>query len=425
MIKIMPGLMIMAILVLYAASVKAATHWDFSASLRYLTFWSERDAGRQGIADFKGGGADLKRDSLLDWRLQGNSRIKMHMRSDKMQGYVEVGYKADLGEISAREFWGRYNFNDKAYIIVGQQIQLFTQYVSNQVWDGNLSLGSVGAGSDSARPKITLGYGGFAFALAKPYDGRVANGRATVANNLEQQYAAWAPDVAVALDVDIDAYFPQLQASYEHVSDAWRVRFAGAYQYIKINKVSGSWESPVLGTGQAFSAGGRGVNSWLMGVEGDIDFGPLRLAGALSAGQNWSDARWSEESSNLNAYWTDKYMSRNLGVIPVFDDTAPITGGKVAVKWKSTTSAMAAFSVAYRLTEALRLETGIGYRFDRNDAFSCDGHIWTAYLQASYTITPGFRVIPEIGYMDLGKHVRTKNDMGDIMYAGAQWRMDF
>lgn len=423
--KLFWGLAVMAALAMSVTTVTASTQWNFGGSLRYLTFWTERDAAKQGIADLSGGGASLKRDNLLDWRLQANSRITVSMRSDKMEGYADLGYNADSNKISTRKYWGRYNFNDKAFIIIGQQAQLFEQYISNQVWDGNLGLSGTGVTYEAARPKITLGYGNFAFALAKPYAGRVDLGRAAVSENLKEMYALWAPDMAVELNVDIDTYFPQLQASYEFLSDAWRVKFSGAYQYIKINKIRGYWESQMLGTNTAFSNGGKGLSSWLAGFEGDIDFGPLRLAAAVSAGQNWSDARWNEEASNMSGHWTDTYMFKNLGVIPVFDNIAPVAGGNVAVKWKNTTSAMAAFSAAYRLTEALRLEAGAGYRFDRNDAFRCDGHIWGVYLQASYTITPGFRIIPEIGYFDMGQHVRTKNDMGDILYAGAQWRMDF
>ena len=424
--KLMHGLTVLVFLGMATVPAMAATHWHFGASLRYLTFWSERDGGKQGLADLQGGGAELQRDGFLDWRLQGNSRIKMFMRSDVLEGYIEFGYKEAVELVSAREYWGRYNFNEKAYIVIGQQRQLFTQFISYQGWDGNLSLASVGVSAQSASPKITLGYGNFAVALVKPYDGNVNNRRNALAGELKALYASHIdPGVKVGLHADTDIYFPQIQAQYEYLADAWRLKLAGAYQHIRINKVGGYWESPLTGNGRTFSGGGGKADSWLLGFEGEIDFGPLRLSAAASVGQNWSDAGWNDETSNMNAYWTDAYMLKNLGVIPVFDAMAPAAGGRVAVKWKNTTSFMAAFVSAYRLTEALRLEAGVGYRHDRNEGFSRDGHIWTVYLQAAYTVAPGFTVTPEVGYIDLGKHVRTKNAMGDICYLGAKWQMDF
>ena len=419
-------LAVMAALTMFTVPASAATQWNFGASLRYLSFWSERDAGNAGAADLQGGGARVHNDGLLDWGTQSNSRVVMYMQSDHMEGFIDMGYNVNSNKVSAREYWGRYRFSDQAFIAIGHQKQLFNQYISNQVWDGDLGMGGIGIAYQSAAPKITLGYGGFALALAKPYDRRVNARREAIANDMRDLYASLIdPSVKVGLAVDIDTSFPQLQGRYEYSGDAWRIKLVGAYQYIRINKIDGYWENPAFGGGRSFSAGNTGVHSWLAGLDGDVDFGPLNLAAATSFGQNWSDAGWNDETSNMDGLWTGRYMFNNFGVVPVFDMLAPVGGGKVPVAWKSTTSFMLSFVGAYRLTEALRFEAGAGYRYDRNGAFRRDGHIWHAYLQAAYTIAPGFTVTPEIGYIDFGKHVISKNYMGDIWYVGAQWRMDF
>lgn len=379
----------MAALVMPVAAATAATQWNLSGSLRYTTFWSERNAGKYGTNDLQGGGASLRRDGLLDWSTQANSRVRMFMRSDALEGYIEMGFNYGGNKVTAREYWGRYNFGDKAFIIIGHQKQLFNQYFAGQVWDGELGMGGIGTVYQSAKPKIVAGYGGLRLALSKPYNGRsVADNHGLTVDALGRK--------------DIDTYLPQLQAAYEYTADSWRVKLAGAYQHMRLKRIAG------------LTFNNKDINSWLLAAEGDINFGPLYLAAGVSAGQNWSDAGWNDETSNIDGYYTKDYFTQYGGF-------AVSTGGGL----KSTTSMMLSVVAAYRLTETLRFEAGTGYRYDRNDAFKRNGHVWTAYLQATYAIAPGFTVTPEIGYIDLGRHVMQKNDMGYIWYVGAKWQMDF
>lgn len=178
------------------------------------------------------------------------------------------------------------------------------------------------------------------------------------------------------------------------------------------------------------------IHSWLLGLDGDVNFGPLYLAAAVSVGQNWSDAGWNDETGCISDTWTGNYFSNNFGkqLIWLRDASA---GGTSYWEDEDTTSLMLSAVAAYRLTEALRFEVGAGYRYDRNDAFNKNSNIWNVYLQASYTVVPGFTILPEIGYIDFGKTAGRKHyyypsrrsspavDAGYLWYAGAQWRMDF
>ena len=100
-------------------------------------------------------------------------------------------------------------------------------------------------------------------------------------------------------------------------------------------------------------------------------------------------------------------------------------------KLKDTTSFMASLSVGYHLTESLRFEAGAAYRYDDNSAFYDSNNNMNFYLQAAYTVAPGFVITPEVGYIDLGDRVGTKGnkasakDQGYLWYAGAQWAMYF
>lgn len=407
--KIVLGLAVTAALTMAVAPAMAATQWNFGASLKYATFWTEQDAGKTGMKDLQAGGAGLKNDGLLDWSTQGNSNIQMYMRGDNLEGYIELEYDFDGNSVTTSQYWGKYKFNDMAYIAIGQQEQLFNQNISSQVWGGDLAMNGLGTAYAKSTPKITVGYGGFAFALSKPYTDRVD----TLRENMFAQ--AW---VGTGMtDIDVDTYFPQLQASYEYAADTWRVKLAGAYQYTKFNHMSAATPlSPV------YTVDSKSVNSWLVGLDGDINFGPLFLAAAASVGQNWSDAGWNDEDGCISDLWTGNYIADNFGVVPVYQTAV---GFKDVYSWKSTTNVMVSVVAAYQLTEVLRFEAGAGYRYDRNKAFAKNSNIWNVYLQAGYTVAPGFIVTPEIGYVDMGKNVLSKQDQGYLWYAGAQWRMDF
>lgn len=373
-----------------AAPAFAATQWNFGASLRYETFWNEADFGKNKSTDLEGGGARLSSDGKLSWGTQGNSRIKMFMKSDHLEGFIEMGWNADSGSVTTREYWGKYKFNDMAFIQIGQSHQLFnTPGFSNQVWVNDTGMHSMGVSFNPPTPKIILGYGGFSFAMVKPYK--------------DNDY------ITKSLYTDIDTYLPQLQAAYQYRADTWRVKLAGAFQTYKLSKIQDSMGNKL--------ASSKNINSWLIALEGNINFGPLYLAGTASVGQNWADAQWNTSRGGLH---NDYARAKNMQSFGYYVD-----GNKI----KNTTSAMGAIIVGYRLTEALRFEAGVGYRYDENKVFDDDSHIFNGYLQAQYTVAPGFTITPEIGYINLGDTLGTNGgksvDAGYTWYAGAQWRMDF
>lgn len=373
-----------------AGNALAATDWKFGASLRFGTFWTEQDAGKAMINDLEGGNRLLESDGLLTWSQQSNSRLRFTMKSDSLDGYIGLGYNTTTGAVTTRYYWGRYKFSDKLAITIGQVDQLFSSdKISSQVWDGDWAMVGLGTSKRSGTPKIILTAGGFDFALSQP-ETRTKLPASRI--------------VGVTTTADCDTYLPQIQASYQYKGDSFKVKAAGAFQTTKYNKIDNGVDS--------FS---KNINSWILGLNGDVNFGPLYLAGAFAAGQNWIDANWNRSLSN---YAGTKSMSN-------------MTGQWDGNSYKSTTSFMLGLVAGYNLTETLRLEAGAGYRYDENDTWKTDSNMWNIYLQASYTITPGFRITPEIGYIDLGKTFGSKAtdtkgiDAGYIWYAGAQWRMDF
>lgn len=171
----------------------------------------------------------------------------------------------------------------------------------------------------------------------------------------------------------------------------------------------------------------QNIHSWLVTVDGDIAFGPLWLAANATVGQNWGNAGMMNSESTLSPFgYTLGVNSFGFGIQDIASghfDIFDIANGKG--KWESTTSWMLSAVAAYQLTEALRFEAGAGFRYDDNDIYETSHKLWNVYLQAAYTIAPGFEIVPEIGYIDRGKSPIDKTDAGYLWYAGAQWNMYF
>lgn len=393
--KLVVGIVATLMFTLVAGPVMASVQWHLEGSTRFTTFWTERDAQKSRVNDLGGGGRSLQQDGLLDWRTQSNNRIRMYMRSDFLEGFIDMGYNDSANKVTTREYWGRYMLNDKAFIAIGQQKQLFSQYISNQVWDGDLGMGAIGIAYQSARPKITFGYNGFCFALGNPYNGR---SQVDIYGNAKDGLQT----------KDINAYLPQLQASYEYKADTWRVKFAGAYQHLRLQKIANG----------ATDLSSKTLHSWLWSTEVDFNYGPFYLAIAGTLGQNWSDAGWNDENSNIGSNWNGDYFIQVAG----YQWRAKANG---TYEFKDTTSAMVALVSAYQLAEALRLEAGAGYRYDDNSCFKKTSHVWNAYLQVAYMVAPSFTVTPEVGYLDFGKNAKSGENQGSLWYIGAKWQMDF
>lgn len=400
--KIMQTAAAAAVVCMLAAPALAATQWNFGASLQYNTFWNERDFGRTGGEDLQGGGAGLKSDGRLDWSTSGDSTIFMEMASDHLEGYIEMKWDTEENKVTTSAYWGKYNFNEDFNILLGQTDPLYIQEISNQVIYDNMNMNSIGTANSDTLPMIALGYKGFTFAMAKP----VTNQEGMIDLNS----ASYEPVIGTPLDLtyDLDTFMPQLQASYAYEADVWRIKLAGAYANTKIKKL----EDATIGS----LRGSKTIHSWLLGMDGQVYFGPLTLGAAVSYGQNWETAGWNESELALG----HALIKPNAGL--------------TSYKISDTNTLMLSAVAGYQLTEALYFEGGVGYRRDDNNMFEDANDTFAAYLQAVYTVAPGFSIIPEIGYIDYGDNTGfkwagtksgDKKSLGYEWYAGAQWRMDF
>lgn len=412
--KIILAMAAAAVITMVAAPAMAATEWNFGASIRFQTFYTDLDYGKGKGADLEGGGARVNSDGKLDWSTQGNSRLKFFMRSDKLQGYAELGYNFNSNSVTTRELWGKYNFGQGWAVTIGQAHQLFNiPAFSNQVWGSDLNMVGTGVSFRPPTPKIILSYGGFAFALSEPHRNNLDSFTETIVDPVTSNITV------NGYGADIDTYVPQAQASYTYAADTWGIKIAGAFQTQRMKNLQSYSYDDATSTFTYGNRKNKTINSWLVDIKGNVDFGPLYVKATASVGQNWANADWNTSRGGLGNSWANQKSLDNYRF--QFGNNNKI---------KNTTSAMGAIILGYRLTEALKFEAGAGYRYDDNNNWDSNSDMWNFYLQAAYTVTPGFTITPEIGYIDLGRAYTPRNTdkgayAGALWYAGAKWQFDF
>lgn len=414
-------LAIIVVIIMVSIPVIAATQWNFGGSIRYRTFWHQNNSGKLNLTDLQGGGTILKSDGKLEWGNQPNTKVMIWMKTDSLNGFIDLGYNDEYNSVTTREYWAKYQFTDKFSITIGQQHQLYNSFICGQVGLLDLNLNGIGTSFRAPSPKITFTYGGvghlfflpsgFSFALAQP-EAKAYNFVLPI-NSAVFASAGLNPYEKYGITADVNSYFPQLQASYNYYADTWRVKVGGAYEYQKWNKI----RNHPFGINTKRS---QNVHSWLTMIDGDILFGPLWLGANATIGQNWGNSGMMNGEGG--AAWIMENFTQQIIASGHFDKNG---------KWKDTTSLMGSIVAAYQLAETLRLEAGISYRYDNNKIYKKSSQLWAVYLQASYAIAPGFDIIPEIGYIDRGKIPGVKGvsssnvNAGNLWYAGALWVMSF
>ncbi len=354
------------------ASPAMAVDWNFYGSARMATFYISRDFG-DDQGDLSGEGTafngDQDEDDRLQWEMQTNSRLGATVRAENIRGRFEWGIDDRENNVSARRLFGEWDFG-AARLKVGKDYTPIAQFVSGQVFDGDLGLLGLGAAYGSRRGQIALSFGGFEVALIDPQTAGIIRGMTTG---------------------DVDNNIPKIEAKFGMSFDTWNFAVNGGYQYFEIED-AGLADEDV------------DVHSWTLGGDIGFNFGPAYLRAAFNAGTNVGDAGWHlTKSDNTAAYDGDDDT----------DDVDTIMGLLVG---------------GFKFTDQLTFEAGVGYREDDSDAPGEDeDEDLTGYLQAVISLAPGVWIIPEVGFTDLDDDISDDddNDEGDQFYLGAKWQIDF
>ena len=354
-------IMVIAALALIA-SPALAVDWNFYGSARMQTAYVSQDFGDTVDA------AGNDDDSDVSWDWGGNSRFGAKVKAENVSGLMEVGIRSTTegGDqtVNSRRLFGEWKFGAGKFK-VGKDYTPVSQFVSGQAFGdspaGSLDNGLLGQGAfyGGRQGQLALSFGGFTVALITPSSS--AFGLTTA---------------------EVDEYLPKIEAKWGMSLDMFSFNIMGGYQTYELD---GPDES---------------IDSWVVGGDAAVTFGPAYIKAALSYSQNGGNAGWAAGSGIWQA-------------------------GDV----EDTDTLQAALMAGFKFTDMVTFEAGYGYRDNSYDAagFS-DNTPWEVYGQAVIALAPGVWVIPEIGYRDNDQYAgggSNGDDAGSRMYVNAKWQIDF
>jgi hypothetical protein len=176
----------------------------------------------------------------------------------------------------------------------------------------------------------------------------------------------------------------------------------GGYQYYSIEDVT-SFVNP--GSTDDIS-----ITSYVLGVDGGVNFGPAYVKTALSYGQNIGNAGWSIPSGVNGRSGTYQ------GGLAVWDQDDDVN---------DTNTFMGALVAGIKVSDMLSFEGGFGYRNDITDGGAqYDTETMAYYVQSVIALAPGVFVVPEVGFYDFDNNASGK-DAGSEFYLGGKWQINF
>jgi hypothetical protein len=359
---------LIAAIALVCFSVPAmAADWNFYGSARMQTTYIS-----DNFKDTLNAAGTDDKDANLDWNLQSNTRFGARVKAEKLSGRMEFG--VNEATITSRLLYGEWNFGGGKLLVGKDYSPGASQFVSSSIQSGRTSQGA-GAGDD----QNLLGFGAF-------YGGR--NGQIKLSFGGFSVALIDSATTNIAANGDVDDYLPKVQAEWGMAFDTWNFSIAGGAQTFSIEDVVSGAQTDDID-----------VTSYFVSAMGAWNIGAFTLKPAVSYSQNGGNAGWTASAGTYNAGDND------------IDDAKTFQGILVGV---------------FRLSDMLAFEGGFGYRYNKTDANVAEDKNTTVqgYIQALWTMAPGVYLMPEIGYIDFGKNTADA-DLGNTLYAGAKWQIDF
>jgi hypothetical protein len=364
-------ILIAAVALVCFAAPAMAVDWNFYGNARMATYYRSDDGG--DVADD---------DAELQWSLQGNSRFGATIKAENINARIEMGINEST--VSSRRVYGVWNFG-AGKMKVGKDYTPVSQFISGQVFDGDLGLLGVGTQYGSRRGQISFAFGNFEVALIDPQTGGAAETFVVAGATFEVDFTGD--------DGDVDKIIPKLEASYGMSFDTWNFGVQGGLNYFEVNNI----DSPLTGKSEDVD-----VTSWTLGADAGFNFGPGYVKGAISLGENWGNANWAIPGNfNQGAFATYDGDDDT-------DDVEVIQGALVA---------------GLKVSDMLSFEGGVGFRQDDPDEGD-KSKPWAAYVQSVISLAPGVYIIPEIGYFDQDVNY-DDDDETSTFYVGGKWQINF
>jgi hypothetical protein len=355
------------------ASPALAVDWNFYGSARVVSWYTSSDLGdATNLA-----GDDDDTDFLWGSAGHDNARFGAKVKAENISGRVEIQLRADQGgdpgsviTTESRLIYGEWDFG-AGKLLVGKAYTPVAQFISGQAFDEDIGLLTVGASYGQRIAGLQLSFGGLTVAVLEPNSAQIGG-----------------------LTGDVDTTLPKLEASYAMSLDMFNFAVMGGYQHYEVD-----------GVAPAGITDNIDVDSYIVGGNVGVNFGPAYVKGAISYGQNIANAAWDIPGL---------YTAGAFAVVNAAGDDIDDTD---TLQW--------ALVGGFKFTDQVTFEAGFGWREDSPDAPGQeDDDVWSAYGQAVISLAPGVWIIPEVGYQDYGD-TRTGADGGSKFYAGAKWQIDF
>jgi hypothetical protein len=416
--------LVVAITAVFAVTA-TANEWNLYGSARVGTYYVSEDLGKslqlvapgQFIAVQDRDAANQDTIKETQWNLQGNSRIGATVKGDMLDARFEFSVTSDGGggNVGARRLYGVWKFTEGWGLKVGKDYTPITFFLSGQVFQNDQGLLQVGNAYGARRGQLAL-------------EGKLGPGMLKVALIDTTTSDLGTPDSAV------ETLIPKVEVSYEfNLSDTMSMHAFGGYQTYDVKAAQtplGTPATPLTGTDST------SINSWMVGLGADLNFGPFFVKPQVSYYMNGEPAGWLPDGTTAGL--PDYSAKTKRGFITEINASAGTNFDPNIYQTEvlDAKNLMAMLALGFKPTEALGLEFGVGYvGFDTDsiEGFSTKNNYLEYYLQAVFTVAPGVYIVPEIGYRDFGKDegdrppfiVAPDTDNGSLFYAGAKWQIDF
>jgi hypothetical protein len=375
-----------ALVVAFTVPAMAKMEWSFYGSARIHTTvndvsWEQTNWGAVNVREFD------DTDFMLD--LQGNSRFGAWARSEDIVGRVELGHSA--GAFTTRLLYGIWKLGWGDLFFGQTYTPAASQFLSNQVWGGDIDLLGSGAAYGGRLPQIKLEVpftnGLFEVGLIRPN----APQRLAVGNVINGNAVAF---------IDTDTTFPKVEARVAYKIGPAQLRLGGGwntYEAVGIDVINAENELD--------------VDAWFITGDVQLGFGPFYLNVGGNVGQNPAEYGLLQTSTAFLGGFAATYDA-------TINDIQDVDWwGVVAV-------------AGFKVNDMLSFEAGYGHNAQDIDvagvSFETDTN--TYYINASITPIKGVTIVPEVGYVDLGD-MEISNaldvDQGDITYYMVKWQIDF
>ncbi len=323
-----------------------AADWNFYGSARVSTFYENVEVSGSDTTNFA-------------MALQNNSRVGANVKvSDEVSGRFEYG--TNDGNVDIRYLYGVWNFGAGS-ILVGQHEGPLRHPGSDQVYATDAGLGGWGEMSSPRKAQIKLMMGTFRLAFREP----------SVDYN----------DGANNIDNNTEVKIPSIEAKYRFVGDNYNIGISAGYSSFSVGTTSP-----------------KDINSYVLGIGGDVTFGGIILGANLFGGENVG-----------NLVDTDVNGSDTGAGLAQYDSTTVIDNEALAWKIYAT----------YVFNDMFGIHAGYGYMKTELDNLAKD-EVQSYYVQFPITLANGVSIVPEIGTLDYKEAGQSQTD-----YVGAKWQIDF